>query len=329
MEGGSVIEYILTTKTDTLEVPEGYRAIEAWVTSNSTVFPGYGHQVVVGRHRFNLHLGDTYEPMENQDGIIPIAVKAYNVFAYALTIEVRCERTDATLEAWQLATYQAVVTAYNNLKAAYDAQVAAASVQNISTIAVRSPDANRLVEQDELKKSCIVLLTDQHFEDAGAVTFEGTPFGYPEIRVRQAMDEGSYVQFIEQSFEWDQMTYTYYPYFWGRKEDWVDRSMSDDPDPLFAAFLKAGAARVLVPVRRRYEKALIYFLETAQIWNGGGPPTINSPLYVSIVEEMQEATDVAMEDAVPYGEAWEYPLPTTLVTLQEDATLPVFVEPVS
>ena len=321
-------DYILTTKADAMPAVAGYRAIEAWVTSKATVPSddfSWSHRVVVGRHGFELDLGDTYEAMENEDGDLPIAIKAFNVYAYALTVEVRYERTDATLEAWQLATYQSVVTAYNNLKGAYDAQVAAAAVQQSSAVAGRNPDANRQIERDELKKACIVLLTDQHFADAGAVRHTGTPFGYPEIRVREAMDEGSYIQFVEQCMEWSQLTFLLYPYFWGRKEDWLARSLQDDVDPLFAAFLKAGAARVLVPVRRLYEPALLYFLETAETWNGGAAPTISKPYYVSIVDELAGAQDVALEEAEPYGEEWEYTLPTTLVMLQEDATLPVFV----
>jgi len=66
-------------------------------------------------------------------------------------------------------------------------------------------------------------------------------------------------------------------------------------------------------------------LETAEIWNGGAAPTIDNRHYVSIIDEMREAQDVSLEDAEPYGEPWEYSLPTTLVMLQEDATLPVFV----
>ncbi|MDN5856432.1 MAG: hypothetical protein L0K86_27045, partial [Actinomycetia bacterium] len=287
----------------------------------------WSHRVAVGRHSFELDLGDTYEEMENEDTVIPIAVRAYNVYGYALTVEVRCERTDTALEEWQLSVYQAIVAAYTNLKAAYDANVAAAAVQQTTMASTRSPEANRLIELDELKKGCIVLLTGQHFADAGAVDFTGTPFGYPEIRLNQAMNEGSFVQWIEQLCEWSQLTYHYYPYFWARKEDWPARRMFDDPDPLFAAFLKAGAARVLVPVRRTYEKALMYYLTTGLIWNGGAAPTIDNPHYVSIVEEMQAATDVPLDDAEPYGKAWEYTLPTTLVMLQEGASLPVFVPP--
>jgi hypothetical protein len=322
-------DYIATVKSDSMTDLPGYRAIEAWVTAHMTVNTAvpYTNRVVVGRRRFQVDLGDTYAAMEDEEGALPIAIKIFNVRTCALTVEVRYERTDATLEAWQLAVYQAVVTAYQNLQSVYDGQVAAVGVAQATSYATRSPDANRVIERDELKKNCIVLLTDQHFADAGAVTHKDTPFGFPEIRVGESMREGSYLKFVEQCFEWDQLTYVYYPYFWARKQDWLARSVAADVDPLFEAFLKAGAARVLVPVRPTWEASLIYFLETSEIWNGGEAPTIDDPQWVSIVDEMQAAQDVPVDDATPYGDPWEYTIPTTLVMLQDDATLPVFVEP--
>ena len=36
--------------------------------------------------------------------------------------------------------------------------------------------------------------------------------------------------------------YFFYPYYWGRKSNWTERALLDDPDPLFADFIKAGAS---------------------------------------------------------------------------------------
>jgi len=51
---------------------------------------------------------------------------------------------------------------------------------------------------------------------------------------------------------------------------------------------------------------------------------LDNPLYVSLVEEIAEAQDVALDDAEPYGDPWTYTLPTTLVKLQADAALPTW-----
>ena len=90
------------------------------------------------------------------------------------------------------------------------------------------------------------------------------------------------------------MTYLFYPYFWGNKEDWVMLSKLDDADPLFARFLQAGAARVLVPVRPGFEKTIIDYLEIEDDWNADGTVITEGdetdPLNISIVDEIKSQT---------------------------------------
>ena len=100
-----------------------------------------------------------------------------------------------------------------------------------------------------------------------------------------------------------------------------------DSDPLFLQFLQSGLARVLVSVRPGYEKAAMYFLRTGQIWNGGSPPAINSPLYLSIVDELRP------QPRTRVGDPWDVVVPTTLTVLQaksgaiEGEGLPCACEP--
>jgi hypothetical protein len=83
-----------------------------------------------------------------------------------------------------------------------------------------------------------------------------------------------------------------------------------------------------VPVRPGFEAAVLHFLETleatgtGEIWNGmGEPPPITSPLYVSIVREIQERTNAPLGE-IAVGEPWRTTLPTPLVILRPDASLP-------
>jgi hypothetical protein len=132
-----------------------------------------------------------------------------------------------------------------------------------------------------------------------------------------------YVRFFEQAFEWEHLVYFFYPYFWGWKPAWHNRMLLDDIDPEFADFLRAGAARVVFPVRPGFEAAVIHYLETGEIWNGGPPPDISDSTYVPIVKEIQEAQG-APGDEVPTGEPWLVRLPTTLVKLRADDALPAW-----
>jgi hypothetical protein len=119
------------------------------------------------------------------------------------------------------------------------------------------------------------------------------------------------------------MMYLFYPYYWGRKNNWLKRALLQDVDPLFAEFIKAGSVRVMVSVRPGFEKAVAHFFDTGQIWEGGDLPDISSPLYVSIIEEIRER-DKAPGEEVPQGDPWDVHLPTTLLILRDQAGLPAW-----
>lgn len=314
---------LLTTRSDSLALPAGYLAKEAWVGDVSAVGrEGDSLQIGIGRHWLDVTLGQFSTPLDNEETAVPLGVFAVNRLNAVIHIEVRCERSNETLRAWQLATFEKIVDAYNAQQSAYDSKRKSKESAQASTLTSIPPETKRAIEMGELKKGCLELLTNQYFHDFDATLAGASPFGYPEFRVSQAMIEGPYTQFFEQCFEWDQITYIFYPYFWGRKSEWVSNSCEADGDPIFQSFLQSGAARVQVPVRRKYEFTFFYYLSTGEIWNGGEPPILDDRLYVSIVDEIESAEDTSLEDATPYGDPWTYTLPTTLVILQPDATLP-------
>jgi hypothetical protein len=173
-----------------------------------------------------------------------------------------------------------------------------------------------MLERTELKKGCITLLTHQHFD-----VFNGIDDSFPQLNLANAESQGRYIRFFEQAIEWEQMMYQFYPYFWGRKTEWIHKVNLEDRDSQFSDFLRAGAARALVPVRPGFEKAMIHFMETGEIWDGGDLPEINSPVYVPLLEELNAQTQIG-QTPLPYGNPWKIKLPTTLVMLRPDSKLP-------
>ena len=313
---GEVNHYTQANKE--LTVPDGYRASTARVNYNITHNAGDSwFQVIVGIRQIGLGDSGFIANMNNEDSVVPIGVNA-KLFCYALNVEVTCTRTAEKLEEWQLETYNAIVAAYESAKANYDAAVDAASFSS-TTISATREDTNRKIEKTELQKACLTLFAREYFEDFDAMVADVSPYGYPEFQINEAVNEGAYIQFFEQAFEWDQMTYLFYPYFWSRKEDWVNRvNLESTSDDTFDQFLKAGSARVVVPVRPGYEDAVMYYLESdGEIWNGGEAPVIGDDLYVSIAEELAEDD---LGEAV--GDSWEVKIPTTLTLVKEDSTLP-------
>lgn len=91
-----------------------------------------------------------------------------------------------------------------------------------------------------------------------------------------------------------------------------------------AAFLKAGAARVQIPVRPEFGKAVAFYCQTGMIWGSNDVPLIGDDLYVPIVKEITENLG-KLDDGVPYpadSQPWEVTIPTSLVVLQDLAEVP-------
>lgn len=275
--------------------------------------------------------GTSVATVPKVSGPIAVSVAAYDVHAFALNVQGVCVRQDAALVKWRLQTYEKIQTAYQALQTAYDQKVAAAhQAARDAHMVGQNPGLNRQIEMTELKKLCVTMMTGQHFSQFSAVTAPtDAPLHHPEVDVVEALREGPIVQFFEQAFEWPQMTYLFYPYYWGAKQKWAQLYGISDPDPMFMQFLTAGSCRVVVPVPIAYVDAVLYLLQSrspdlaSKVWGGGEPPTLDSDLYVSLAQEFRNQTD-DLAGAVPEGDPWEYTLPTTLVWLQPDGTLPTF-----
>ena len=123
---------------------------------------------------------------------------------------------------------------------------------------------------------------------------------------------------MEQSFEWEQMTYDYAPYFWARKNKWLELFPLDDIDPMFADFLRAGAARVILPVHPDYVRSVLaFFSNGCRVPDmGSNPPIANVPLYTDILAEVEELEGGELPQPELVGDPWEIRVPTNLVHLQ-------------
>ena len=272
----------VSTVVKELTLPVGYMAKTAYCHTSKSLIKDDEATSFLVRVAWELFdksiIGDTEVDFDNKNttmgafsGAIPISIFTQNVDAWILNIEILCERTDEAYDQWRLTTYQKIMGAYNLLKAAYDNQVAQAkaAVQMQTASVTLTPDAKREIERRELQRACITLLAGDYYNDYDATKLVSAQ-GYPEFDLAEAASEAYRVQFFQQVMEWGEMAYLFYPHFWGRKDRWVDMLRLDDDDPVFAGFLKAGYARVVVPVQPAYEDALLYFLESnGVLWNGG------------------------------------------------------------
>jgi hypothetical protein len=271
-------------------------------------------------HRFNDNSG--WNPtLSNETGSLQFSMKTWSAAEFAIGVEVSCQRTQRALDEWRLKTHAAILQAYQKQVRDYEEKLSALQVQAAQEIQGKNPLENEQLIRTELKKGATSVFTDQQYDLFGAISL--SPEGYPQPNLSEAAIEGKYIRFFEQAFEWEQMMYFFYPYFWGRKPNWLARALLQDVDPLFGEFIKAGAARIVISVRPGFEKAIAHFFDTGEIWDGGDLPDISSPLYVSIIDEIRER-DKAPGKEVAQGDPWDVHLPTTLVLLRSQAGLPAW-----
>ncbi len=321
-----------------LVVPEGYATARASVRGSynpegtETSSPRY-IDVFIGTQFFRIDrlqatVYQDYLPVEPITDAIGVAIRTSNIDDFALTVEIECRRSDAKFAQWQIGAHAAITAGYLKLLGDFESRLAARRFEQRNQANFgRNPTANRDIEKQELKKACISLLTHQHFGWLDSVEEPGTaPHAYPQPDFATAEEQGSYIRFFEQAFEWEHMTYFFYPYYWGRKGRWYDTALLADDDPLYAEFLKAGAARAVFPVRPGFENAVAHYLDTGALWDGTDFVNVNSPLYLSITEEIRASQDQNAGDPTPEGIPWEVRVPTTLVKLRTQPDLPAWMK---
>ena len=303
-------------------IPEGYQATKVKARIRWSGWFGYLDLVVgTAAKRFVFGTDWYFESnLAGETGAIPITVMIPEGQAqYTLAIEVICDLTEERMTRWQAATHAAILSAARDRLGEYDQQLASLRASlRLLTSGTTAERKQRLV-REEIEKACLEVMTNQHFDGFSAV--EHSPQGFPQSYLPNIGPYGRYLRFLEHAFEWGQMTWRYAPYFWGRKPYWIQAVLRDDPDPDFADFLQSGAVRVLLPVRRRFEPSVLAFMTDGTVPTLDALSDIVSPLYLPILQELRDA-DTALDEGKPYGNAWEFRVPTTLVALRRDGTFP-------
>lgn len=293
-----------------LEVKEGYEAHTAFLQIAMSNGSGRYIHGFIGRKYFSISSTAALAPipLDGETDLVPFSHRGHCP-EYSINVEILCKLSDKGFENWQIQTYNSIINAYNTLKAEYDFQVS--SLESNVAISGQNPLLNRKTEQTELKKWGLELLTLQRFNGFNAM--KRAKNGHPEIDFNEALNESKFVKFFEQSIEWHNMTYLFYPYFWSPKQRWTITQQLSDTDSKFTDFLQAGYARVVVPVHPKFTEAILHYLNTGEIWAGEELPAIDDELYLSIIDEIQEAENNNDGEAV--GDPWETRIPTNMVML--------------
>ncbi|WP_326762809.1 hypothetical protein OHB35_53065 [Streptomyces phaeochromogenes] len=298
--------------------------IELAVGTTMVWAPPGAHKV---RERFSngQKPGEIYPELtitETEGTMLPIAVSTTGGQGFALAIEIVSQMGDL-VQRWQYEAYAAILAAHTAWENDWRSAVAAAETQRGVAISGRNSQENAEIIRTELKRSVISMLgapavSDLDVVTPGSAVLSGTPpkATPPQVDRQRAGQAARLVAFYEQAFEWQNTSYIFYPYFWTGRRDWPEALARTDPDPLFTQFLRAGSARVVLPVRPGFESVVasrLHLTLPSPAVPASAPQPSDGP-YLDIAEEIRAAQDVTA-GGVPSGPPWPVVLPTTLVAL--------------
>jgi hypothetical protein len=310
-------------------------AEEGYVFTNAKVF-ATGRQAtnVAGIGQFELTVGtqQSKKDLTNIDGEIhsvtpyDIPLDNLSVLTYLINI-VRITVVDfsilftltphANQESWKHLVFKQIFDAYEERLKEYNSKVAAIK-QDAKEAFEDNPLNFRQIEQTILRMNCISYLIapygefpNRNFGRDLYLQYGTDKFTSTRVDNSKELDEyAAFVKFIEQAFEWNIMSYNFYPFYWGRYSDWHTLYHNDINDALFKSFMQAGMARVMVTVRPGFEHAVLLYMITGKIWEGGYVPVYGDDLYVSMANELKEPE-------YKVKGSWETVLPTNLLALQK------------
>jgi len=253
-------------------------------------------------------------------GTVSAGVSIGGTYRATVSLRVHCVLQANVMDQWRLDVYDRLRAAHSAAEAAYREAKNAAEVRAGITFTERSPLRNAEIVREELKRQVIEMLIGARFDGIEGLeqpvdAARGPSPDFPAVAASAPL-----IQFLEQAFEWGNMTYVLYPYFWTSRERWPMLQPQDGADPAFVRFLRSGSARIALPARPGFEWAVIYYNLFGVPWLGGAPPIPDDPLYVSVAQEIQE--QMSGPDEGEPGDMWEVKLPTTLVWIDPDPGMP-------
>jgi hypothetical protein len=256
------------------------------------------------------------------NGTFPILLATDDLSGLLATVQIVCRPSASKIAAWRQATYDLIQQAYWDLKNQYDEEIARRAIQAGVEIVGDSPVRNAQVVTEELKKFVIEMLSGKRFTGRPAIAPAPDAPTYatdqPTVELDAAAAASAEIQFLEQAFEWENLTYVLYPYFWSASAKWVELARIKSPDPLFDQFLRSGSARVVIPARPGFEAQAHLYTNFGVLWGGGPVPVPDDDLYLSVADEIRAQQQPAA-DGEP-GDSWEVRLPTTLIYLEPPGT---------
>lgn len=318
-------------ETRLTRIPKGYKATEYRLLALASGWTPYNLRAVIGSKPVFIDAqwgGKLFSGKLNGEvESLPVGIIADGnganpgISTLAVGIEIICEPTEEAISAWQTKTHSLILAANLRRFEDYEERVANRDATARLQLQSLSPQRKAAIIQSELKRATLATLTNQNFSTFNATRVDSFGFPYPDAPATTALS--AYIRFFEQAVEWEHLEYAFFPYFWGSRASWVSKLLSVEADPQFAAFLTAGAARVVLPIRPGYQAAIERFLNTGQTPTTAELLDVGGPLWVSLVSQLRSQGAGARDDSeTAVGEPWEFRIASNLIRARRDGLLP-------
>lgn len=284
-----------------------------------------------GSSSFRYTAGDVrFEYFINDDTLdineVPIALmtRNNNYFQATVTVHLESSSTGTTgitaFQKWQIHTYDKLYQGYLNKKEELKRQARNDKEDKVlHAISGQNPQKNKQTIENEIKHLVIAALSKEFTHPSDIYTNEiGSEL--PINTQSEIMEYTRIIDFFENAIDWEKIAYTLYSYHWLNYQEWSQRQQYEDTDPHFEAFMKAGAAETIIPIKRGFERKFIHYLNNRQLWNHNEPLSLTSEKYADIMVEINEFETEEVE-ARPIGSPWRLQIPTNLIILSEKNTL--------
>lgn len=273
-------------------VPEGYQYLDASLKQYRTWFDGPSDAARKAK---------VYNPHPNPGLTADIAfpILGDDVSGILTSARVWFVLHEDREKAWRVKAYQAI------RDAAYKAylenrQTLEQRYERIKAkLGGRDALTLRKMEREELMKGVLRWLFGPGFQfapkGASQPYFDSNGAVVSENLQSAVLDHGELVSFLHQAIEWENLNSFLYPYFWSPRERWDQRLRLEHNDAIHEAFLRAGAARVVLPIRPGWEKAFLSVLATGK---PDGLDGTDHP-YLTIAEELENYAKTNYPGIIP------------------------------
>lgn len=283
-----------------------------------------------GQKNFDYH----FALSPNLEGSISVVVAYRRTNSYSGSLKVKCVSDPRLMVEWQQDTLATLQTAYQKKldeyneelklqQAALQAEADQKKSEDYSNSAI-----NRLIEERELKRASIEMMSKPYCYDMGlnfttCKTYtcksqceeEELKANIPEVIQNQTLENyASFIKFFETAFQWEILSYIFYPYYYNEKCRWYELLQTKNADPIFEAFLQSGMAKILVPIRPQFEKSVLWYMETGEISPECDvvPETADSR-YESLLKDLGNQDEVTVEGT------WKTRIPSILTIIQAES----------